>query len=194
DPRSKAHVGQAIDIMKQLPLESGPGWSWVTRFVSAAVAPNGKGILFTADSLLVHADVEAYAKLRCTLYRAGVDLPHAQIQGSESGVDILSLAKAPTAPHRDPDYTIADEPLAVQVLLHRLLYDISQIDTRQDDATDFGGPMADGMSTFALGSAARAIVDTVAEEDQRALTFFRAHIESKIHAEDQLETRLWLTG
>ncbi|KAL1725985.1 hypothetical protein EV714DRAFT_177048, partial [Schizophyllum commune] len=67
-------------------------------------------------------------------------------------------------------------------------------DTRQDDATDFGGPMANGMSTFALGCAARAIVDTVAEGDQRALTFFRAHIESRIHAEDQLETRLWLTG
>ncbi|KAL1742761.1 HotDog domain-containing protein [Schizophyllum fasciatum] len=184
DPNRVVHGSQSIEILKPLPLESGPGWKWTSRYV--AVAENKSGIVLTAENTLVGADGQAYAKLYSSSFNVG-----AKATGQRFAKAIAGPPQAKPTPQRAPDYVFKDQTTPEQALIYRLSGDYNplHIDPRIGKYAGFGGVILHGLSTF--GFAARAVIATVAGGDPRALTLFGVRFTSPVRPGDALETKIW---
>ncbi|KAF7305437.1 Peroxisomal dehydratase [Mycena chlorophos] len=66
---AEVHGFQSIEILKDIPLVSGPGWTWTTKYVG--IAENKTGIVLTAENTLLDPSGAPYAKLYSTSFNLG---------------------------------------------------------------------------------------------------------------------------
>lgn len=69
DPNRVIHASQSIEILKDLPTASGPGWKWTSRYTG--VVENKSGIILMIENLLIDPQGSPYAKLYSSTLNLG---------------------------------------------------------------------------------------------------------------------------
>ncbi|KAF9045430.1 peroxisomal dehydratase [Panaeolus papilionaceus] len=188
DPNRVVHGTQSIEIIKPLPLVSGEGWKWKSRYTG--VAENKSGIVLTAENSLVSPSGEVYAKLYSSSFNLGAkatgDKFSKYIAGPPQGKDIPKDRKA--------DWVVEDQTTPEQAIVFRLSGDYNplHIDPRIGKAAGFGGVILHGLSTF--GFAARAVIKAVGGNDPNSLKLFGVRFTAPVKPGDKLETSIWEVG
>ncbi|KAF9034660.1 hypothetical protein BDZ89DRAFT_1130577 [Hymenopellis radicata] len=178
DPNRMLHGSQSIEILKKLPLVSGPGWKWKSRYTG--VSENKSGIVLMLENTLVDSQGVPYAKLYSSTFNLG-----AKATGQP-----FSEENPPT--RAGLDHQGPDEP--EQAIIFRLSGDYNplHIDPTIGKSAGFGGVILHGLSTF--GFAARGLIKEVGGNDPDALKFFGVRFTSPVKPGDGLETRVWEVG
>lgn len=188
DPNRIVHATQSVEILKPLPLVSGEGWTWKSRYTG--VVENKSGIILTAENLLVDPKGEVYAKLYSSSFNLG-----AKATGQKYSKFIAGPPQGKPIPtDRAPDYVVPDATTPEQALVFRLSGDYNplHIDPRIGQAAGFGGVILHGLSTF--GFAGRAVLKTVGGGDPGAVKFFGVRFTAPVKPGDKIETRIWEVG
>ncbi|KAF7762145.1 hypothetical protein Agabi119p4_8738 [Agaricus bisporus var. burnettii] len=187
DPNRLVHGSQSIEIIKDIPLVSGPGWSWKSKYTG--VSENKSGIVVVVENTLVSPTGEVYAKLYSSSFNIG-----AKATGEKFNKSIAGPPNAKPIPKRSPDHTVPDATSPEQALVFRLSGDYNplHIDPSIGECLGFGGVILHGLSTF--GFAARAIIKSVGNNDPKSLKFFGVRFTSPVKPGDKLETQAWEVG
>jgi len=190
NPNRVVHATQSIEVIKDIPLVSGPGWKFTTRYTG--INENKTGIVLTAENKLVGPDGQVYAKLYSSSFNLG-----AKATGEKFSKVIAGPPSAKPIPKdraNTPDHTITESTSPEQALIFRLSGDYNplHIDPSIGQAAGFGGVILHGLSTF--GFAARAIIKTVGGNDPKSLRFFGVRFTSPVKPGDKLETQIWEVG
>jgi len=188
DPMRSVHGSQSIEILKPLPLSSGPGWKWKTKYTG--ISENKSGVVITAENLLVDPHNIPYAKLYSASFNIGM-----KITGEKFNKMIAGPPQAKPIPKdRKPDWVFKDETTLEQALIFRLSGDYNplHIDPAIGKAGGFGGVILHGLSTF--GFAARALLKSVGGNQPDALKLFGVRFTSPVKPGDALETQIWEVG
>jgi len=187
DPRRVVHATQSIEILKELPLVSGPGWKWTTRYTG--VSENKRGIVLTAENTLVNPNGTPYAKLYSSSFNLG-----AKATGEKYSKYIAGPPQAKPIPERKPDYVVQDQTTPEQAIVFRLSGDYNplHIDPKIGEGAGFGGVILHGLSTF--GFAARAVIKAIGRNDPSSLKFFGVMFTAPVKPGDALETQIWEVG
>ncbi|KXN88431.1 Peroxisomal multifunctional enzyme type 2 [Leucoagaricus sp. SymC.cos] len=188
DPKRVVHATQSIQIIKDIPLVSGPGWTWKTRYTG--INENKSGIVLTAESTLVSPDGQIYAKLYSSSFNLG-----AKAIGEKYTKVIAGPPNAKPIPQdRAPDYTITESTTPEQAIIFRLSGDYNplHIDPSIGKAAGFGGVILHGLSTF--GFAARAVIKAAGGNDPKSLRLFGVRFTAPVKPGDKLETQVWEVG
>ncbi|KAJ3905521.1 peroxisomal dehydratase [Lentinula edodes] len=188
DPNRIVHGSQYIEVLKALPLVSGLGWKWKTRYTG--ISENKTGVVLTAESTLVDPKNVAYAKLYSSSFNIGM-----KITGNKFNKTIAGPPQAKPIPeNKKPDWVYKDETSTHQALIFRLSGDYNplHIDPAIGQAAGFGGVILHGLSTF--GFAARGLLKTVCGNKPEALKLFGVRFTSPVKPGDALETQIWEVG
>ncbi|KAF7297916.1 MaoC-like domain-containing protein [Mycena chlorophos] len=188
DPNRGVHGSQSIQILKELPLVSGPGWTWTTKYVG--VAENKSGIVATVENTLLDPKGVPYAKLYSASFHIG-----AKARGENYSKYTAGPPQAKPIPKDRPaDHTYTDKTSAEQAIIFRLSGDYNplHIDPKIGKGAGFGGVILHGLSTFGFG--ARALIKTVGGGDPRSLKLFGVRFTSPVKPGDELETQAWEVG
>ncbi|KAJ7637010.1 peroxisomal dehydratase [Roridomyces roridus] len=188
DPNRGVHGSQSIQILKDLPLVSGPGWTWTAKYV--AVAENKSGIILTVENQLLDPKGVPYAKLYSSSFAIG-----AKARGEKYAKGIAGPPQAKPIPKNcAPDWTIGDKTSPEQALMFRLSGDYNplHIDPKIGQMGGFGGVILHGLSTF--GFAARALIKAIGGGDPKSLRLYGVRFTSPVRPGDSLETRAWEVG
>jgi len=188
DPNRVVHATQSIDILKQLPSESGTGWKLKQRVTS--IQENKSGVIIESENLLVDPHGIPYARLFGSSFNLG-----AKITGQRFGKSIASPPKGKPIPKdRKPDWVIRDQTTPEQAIIYRLSGDYNplHIDPRIGSAAGFGGVILHGLSTY--GFTARALLSAIGGNNASALKFFGVRFTSPVKPGDLLEVCAWDMG
>ncbi|CAA7266235.1 unnamed protein product [Cyclocybe aegerita] len=188
DPNRVVHATQSIEIIKPLPLVSGEGWKWKTRYTG--VVENKSGIILTAENSLVDPKGVVYAKLFSSSFNLG-----AKATGEKFSKVIAGPPQGKPIPKdRKADWVVGDQTTPEQATIFRLSGDYNplHIDPRIGKAAGFGGVILHGLSTF--GFAARAVIKSAGGNDPNSLKFFGVRFTSPVKPGDALETSVWEVG
>ncbi|KAF8260620.1 peroxisomal dehydratase [Lactarius quietus] len=185
DPKRVVHASQSIEILKPLPLVSGPGWKLEKRL--AAIRENKSGVIVESEYTLVDSKGTPYTRLFAASFNLG-----AKITGARFTRMALAPPRHESIPtSREPDWVVREKTSPEQALLYRLSGDYNplHIDPRVGSAAGFGGVILHGLSTF--GFAARAILNAVGGGQPSALRYFGVRFTAPVMPGDELETRAW---
>ncbi|PPQ77953.1 hypothetical protein CVT25_015428 [Psilocybe cyanescens] len=188
NPNRIVHATQSIEIVKPLPLVSGEGWSWKTRYTG--VVENKSGIILTAENTLVSPSGEVYAKLFSSSFNLG-----AKATGEKYSKFIAGPPQGKPIPKdRKADWIVEEQTTPEQAIIFRLSGDYNplHIDPKIGKGAGFGGVILHGLSTF--GFAGRAVLKTVGENDPNSLKFFGVRFTAPVKPGDKLETSIWEVG
>ncbi|KAF8206748.1 peroxisomal dehydratase [Mycena galopus ATCC 62051] len=188
DINKMVHGSQSIEILKDLPLVSGPGWTLTFKYTG--IVENKSGIITTMEYLLLNPKKVPYARLFCSFFYVG-----AKATGDNFSKVVSGPPQAKPIPKdRKADWVMQDKTSPEQALVFRLSGDYNplHIDPAIGQAAGFGGPILHGLSTFGFG--ARALIKTVGGGDPRSLRFFGARFTSPVKPGDALETEAWAVG
>ncbi|KAF5389617.1 hypothetical protein D9757_004217 [Collybiopsis confluens] len=201
DPNKIVHGSQSIEILKPLPLTSGPGWKWKSRYTG--ISENKTGVVLTIESQLVDPQNVPYAKLYARM----------KITGDKFNKAIAGPPQAKPIPkNKKPDWVYKDQTLSEQALIYRLSGDYNPLhigpykpspervernssgkpDPAIGQAAGFGGVILHGLSSF--GFAARAVVKVIGGNKSDSLKFFGVRFSSPVKPGDALETQIWEVG
>ncbi|KAJ7243599.1 peroxisomal dehydratase [Mycena haematopus] len=182
------HGSQSIEILKDLPLSSGPGWTWKTKYTG--VVENKSGIILTAESVLLDPKKVPYARLFSSSFHIG-----AKATGDKFSKVIAGPPQGKPIPKdRKPDWSVQDKTTLEQALVFRLSGDYNplHIDPEIGKKGGFGGVILHGLSTFGFG--ARALIKAVGGGDPRSLKLFGVRFTAPVKPGDALETEAWEVG
>jgi peroxisomal enoyl-CoA hydratase 2 len=188
NPKRVVHATQSIEIIKPLPLVSGDGWTWKTRYTG--VVENKSGIILTAESTLVDPKGTIYAKLFSSSFNLG-----AKATGEKYSKFIAGPPQGKAIPKdRKADWVVEEQTTPEQAIIFRLSGDYNplHIDPRIGQGAGFGGVILHGLSTF--GFAGRAVLKTVGASDPNSLKFFGVRFTAPVKPGDKLETSIWEVG
>ncbi|KAF9011926.1 peroxisomal dehydratase [Cyathus striatus] len=188
DPNRVVHATQSIEILKDLPLVSGPGWTWTTRYTG--VAENKSGIILFTENLVVDPQGTVYAKLYSSTFNLGAKATGERFQKFIAGPP----QGKPIPKDRKADYNYTEQTTPEQALVFRLSGDYNplHIDPSIGQRAGFGGVILHGLSSY--GFAARAIIKTVGGNDPKTLRFFGVRFTAPVKPGDALETSIWEIG
>ncbi|KAJ7092847.1 peroxisomal dehydratase [Mycena belliarum] len=188
DPNRGVHATQSIQVLKDLPLVSGPGWTWTTKYTG--VAENPRGIIVTTENTLLDPKGVPYARLYSSAFNLGAKATGGKFSKFTAGPP----QGKPIPKDRKADWVVQDKTSLEQALIFRLSGDYNplHIDPAIGKAAGFGGVILHGLSTF--GFAARALIKTVGGGDPRALRFFGVRFTAPVKPGDALETQAWEVG
>ncbi|KAH7883044.1 MaoC like domain-containing protein [Phlebopus sp. FC_14] len=191
-PKLKAnkvvHATQSIEILKEFPVSSGPGWKLTSRIVG--VHENKSGLIIEKESLLLDSKSSVYAKLYSSAFYLGL-----KANGDKFSKIIASAPQPKPIPKdRKPDWVIRDKTTPEQALVYRLSGDYNplHIDPAFGKALGFGDVILHGLATY--GFAARGLVREIARGDARALKMIGVRFTSPVIPGDELETQAWEVG
>jgi peroxisomal enoyl-CoA hydratase 2 len=182
------HGSQSIEIFKPLPLASGPGWKWKTRYTG--ISENKTGVVTTAENVLVDPKGVPYAKLYSSTFYIGM-----KITGEKFAKSIAGPPQAKPIPKdKRAHWVVRQQTTPEQALIYRLSGDYNplHIDPQVGRAAGFGGPILHGLATF--GFAARALLNAIAYNEPEKLKFIGARFTSPVKPGDVLETHVWEVG
>ncbi|KAK0484500.1 peroxisomal dehydratase [Armillaria novae-zelandiae] len=188
DPNKMLHGSQSVEVLKKLPLVSGPGWKWTSRYTG--ISENKTGIVITMENMLIDPNGVPYARLYSSTFNLG-----AKANGTSFTKVIANAPVAKAAPkNRAPDWIIKDQTSTEQAILFRLSGDYNplHIDPSIGHAAGFGGVILHGLSTY--GFTARGLIKAIANNDPDALTLFGVRFTSPVKPGDALETHAWEVG
>ncbi|KAJ4495698.1 HotDog domain-containing protein [Lentinula edodes] len=188
DLGKSVHGSQSIEILKPLPLTSGPGWKWKTKYTG--VSENKSGVVITNENLLVDPQGVPYARLYSSSFNIGM-----KITGQKFAKVIAGPPQAKPIPKdRKADWVVRQQSAPDQALLYRLSGDYNplHIDPQVGRAAGFGGTILHGLATF--GFAARALLNAIAYNEPESLKFFGVRFTSPVKPGDVLETHAWEVG
>lgn len=188
NPNRVVHATQSIEIIKPLPLVSGDGWTWKTRYTG--VVENKSGIILTAENTLVDPKGTVYAKLFSSSFNLG-----AKATGEKYSKFIAGPPQGKPVPKdRKADWIVEEQTTPEQAIVFRLSGDYNplHIDPRIGQGAGFGGVILHGLSTF--GFAGRAVLKTVGASDPNSLKFFGVRFTAPVKPGDKLETSIWEVG
>ncbi|PFH51168.1 hypothetical protein AMATHDRAFT_3299 [Amanita thiersii Skay4041] len=188
DPNRVVHGTQSIEILKALPLVSGSGWKWKTRYTG--VAENKSGIVITSENTLVDPNGVVYARLYSSSFNLG-----AKATGEKFSKQIAGPPQAKPIPKgQSPTHVVRDQTTPEQAIAFRLSGDYNplHIDPKIGQAAGFGGVILHGLSTF--GFAARAVIKAVGGNDPKSLKLFGVRFTAPVKPGDALETQIWEVG
>jgi len=188
DINKMVHGSQSIQILKDLPLASGPGWTWTTKYTG--VVENKTGIIITQENLLLDPKKVPYARLFSSEFYIG-----AKGTGSNFTKIIAGPPQGKPIPKdRKADWSVQDKTSPEQAVVFRLNGDYNplHIDPAIGKAAGFGGVILHGLSTFGFG--ARALIKAIGGGDPRSLKFFGVRFTSPVKPGDALETEAWEVG
>ncbi|KAH9474604.1 putative dehydratase NIT22 [Psilocybe cubensis] len=188
NPNRVVHATQSIEIVKPLPLVSGEGWTWKTRYTG--VVENKSGIILTAENTLVSPSGEVYARLFSSSFNLG-----AKATGEKFSKFIAGPPQGKPIPKdRKADWVVEDQTTPEQAIIFRLSGDYNplHIDPKIGQGAGFGGVILHGLSTF--GFAGRAVLKTVGGNDPNSLKFFGVRFTAPVKPGDKLETSIWEVG
>ncbi|KIJ64807.1 hypothetical protein HYDPIDRAFT_111408 [Hydnomerulius pinastri MD-312] len=188
DVKRIVHGSQSIEVLKDLPTVSGPGWKIKTKI--SAFQENKSGVILERESSLLDPGNTPYARLLSAEFYVG-----ASINGTKFSKSISTAPQAkPTPTDKKPNWVIQDKTTPEQAIVYRLSGDYNplHIDPEVGVQSGFDGVILHGLSTF--GFAARAIIKAAGNNDPRSLTFFGVRFTSPVKPGDVLETSIWVVG
>ncbi|KAF5389610.1 hypothetical protein D9757_004218 [Collybiopsis confluens] len=182
------HGSQSLEILKPLPVASGPGWKWKTKYTG--VSENKSGVIVTAENILVDPQGVPYAKLYASTFYIGM-----KITGKSFAKAIAGPPQAKPIPKdRKADWVARQQTSPEQALIYRLSGDYNplHIDPQVGRLAGFGGPILHGLATF--GFAARALLNAIAYNEPEKLKLIGVRFTSPVKPGDVLETHAWEVG
>jgi len=188
NPDRLVHGSQFIEMIKPLPVISGPGWSLKSRLVG--IHENRSGIIVTQETILVDGTGDTYARMLSSSFNVG-----AKFHGRPFGKSIASAPVAKPVPKdRQPTYVFAQDISEEQAIVFRLSGDYNplHIEPSIGKSAGFGGPILHGLCTF--GFIARGILAALADKNPTAMKAFGARFTSPVKPGDKLETSVWEVG
>ncbi|KAF9224919.1 peroxisomal dehydratase [Gyrodon lividus] len=188
DVKRIVHGSQSIEVLKDLPAASGPGWKIKTKI--SAFHENKSGVILEKESLLLDANDIPYARLLSAEFYVG-----ASINGMKFSKSISTAPQAKPIPtERQPNWVISDKTTSEQAIAYRLSGDYNplHIDPEVGVQSGFNDVILHGLSTF--GFAACAVIKATGNNDHRSLAFFGVRFTSPVNPGDALETSIWVIG
>jgi len=188
NPNRVVHATQSIEIIKPLPLVSGDGWKYKTRYTG--ISENKSGIILTAENTLVDPNGVIYAKLFSSSFNLG-----AKATGEKFSKIIAGPPQGKPIPKdRKADWVIQEQTTPEQAIIFRLSGDYNplHIDPKIGQAAGFGGVILHGLSTY--GFAGRAVLKSVGGSDPNSLKLLGVRFTAPVKPGDKLETSIWEVG
>ncbi|KAI0289040.1 peroxisomal dehydratase [Multifurca ochricompacta] len=186
DPSHLVHATQSIEILKPLPLVSGPGWLLKKRLIS--IRENKSGVILENEFILVDPEETPYARLTTAMFNLT-----GKITGQRYTRSVVSLPEAKPIPRdRAPNWVVADRTNAHQALMYRLSGDYNPLHVDPNASSSGGGVILHGLST--LGFAARALIRTVGYGRPSSLQYLNVRFTAPVTPGDGLETSAWDVG
>ncbi|KAI0291598.1 peroxisomal dehydratase [Multifurca ochricompacta] len=186
DPSHLVHATQSIEILKPLPLVSGPGWLLKKRLIS--IRENKSGVILENEFVLVDPDETPYARLTTAMFNLT-----GKITGQRYTRSVVSLPEAKPIPRdRAPNWVVADRTYVHQALIYRLSGDYNPLHIDPNASSSGGGVILHGLST--LGFAARALIRTVGYGRPSSLQYLNVRFTAPVTPGDGLETSAWDVG
>ncbi|KAI0260062.1 peroxisomal dehydratase [Gloeopeniophorella convolvens] len=184
DPQHLLHASESIEILKPLPLVSGPGWLFKKRIV--AIRENKSGVILENEFTLVDPHGTPYARLTSAMFNLT-----GKITGQRYTRSVSSLPEARSIPRdRAPNWVVSDQTTEKQALIYRLSGDYNPLHI--DPKASSNGVILHGLAT--LGFAARALVRAVGRGNASSLRYISVRFTAPVSPGDGLETSAWDVG
>ncbi|GAA5955300.1 hypothetical protein JCM21900_003038 [Sporobolomyces salmonicolor] len=187
DPKRLVHAEQSIEILGELPKESGEGWTVQKKLVG--IKDTGKGLIIDDAQELLDPSGTPVVRMISSAYCFG----KYDAKGFVKSIAPQQPVKGGKPPARTPDYVFSEKISEEQAILYRLSGDYNplHIDPAVGKGMNFPGVILHGLCSY--GHAARAIVLNVAKGDGSRLQYMSARFTSPVLPGDELETSMWVS-
>jgi len=193
DPNRVVHGSQAIEVIKQLPVEAAASAGWKLKKRIVGVHENKSGIIIDQEILLVDPKDVPYTRMITSSFNVG-----AKATGQKFSKAIATPPRpskpVPKASEKKPDWVVKETTSEEQAILYRLSgdYNALHVDPKIGQAAGFGGVILHGLASFGFG--ARHVLSAVGGNSPTALKSFGVRFTSPVKPGDTIETSIWELG